>query len=62
MLSPYKRSYATLLYKVDMDSLLVGTVSFKPSGIVDVFVRRVWGVCYNKYVTYFMFQHILVHF
>ena len=48
-----------------MESLLVGTVNFKPSDVVDVFVWRVWGVgggCYNKYLIYYMFQDILVHF
>ena len=33
----FKLSYATLLYKVDLESLLVGTVSFKPSDVDDVF-------------------------
>ena len=50
-----------LMYKIDMNSLLVGTVSFKPSGVVDVFVWRVWGACYKKYIIYYMFQDILVH-
>ena len=65
----FKLSYATLLYKVDIESLLIGGVNFKPSDVVDVFVWRVWGVCggveggcYNKYLIYYMFQDILVHF
>jgi len=49
-----------------MESLLVGTVNFKPSDVVDLFLWRGWGVggggCYNKYLIYYMFQDILVHF
>ena len=30
---------------------MVGTVSFKPSGVVDVFVWRVWGVGGGGHVT-----------